>query len=130
MRLLVCGGRDFSDKEWLNGVLDGIHQHSPVDILIEGGASGADRLARDWAWNKGIHVATVCAMWVKYGKGAGHRRNEAMMRLDPNMLIAFPGGKGTTNMLDTAYTWKANTWGNAEDLEIINVSQKDASNAS
>lgn len=94
--ILVCGGREYSDREFLYMFLD---SEGRVDLLIEGGARGADRLAREWALSRGVHVATVNAQWDKFGGGAGPLRNHAMTLLKPTRCIAFPGGRGTGDMV-------------------------------
>ena len=48
MRVLVCGGRDFADKELLSRTLDDLRRAHVIDCLIEGNARGADRLLREW----------------------------------------------------------------------------------
>ena len=73
-----------------------------IDILIQGGAPGADRLAKTWADQYGVHHADVPALWDFYSKGAGPRRNSAMLLLQPDFLIAFPGGNGTADMISKA----------------------------
>ncbi len=45
----------------------------------EGGARGADRLARVWAQLGGIEVETHPAQWERDGKAAGPIRNRAML---------------------------------------------------
>lgn len=52
--VLVCGGRDYDDRAHVFDVLDGIHGAFPIVRIIEGGASGADRLAREWAGERWI----------------------------------------------------------------------------
>lgn len=86
------------DRDHVFSVLDG---HKP-DMIIEGGAPGADRLARLWSESRGVHCASVCALWGKYGKKAGPLRNAAMLDLRPDVVIAFPGGSGTANMVRQA----------------------------
>ena len=71
-------------------------------MVIEGGARGADRLARLWARARGIHVATVDALWDYYDNGAGPIRNQAMLQLRPDVVVAFPGGTGTADMVKRA----------------------------
>jgi len=98
--ILVCGGRDYSDHSRLGAVL---REHvTRDDVLIEGGARGVDTLARQWAVENGVHVATVNALWDYYGKSAGFLRNTAMRRLRPDLVIAFPGGVGTAMMVELA----------------------------
>ena len=64
-----------------------------------GGAKGADSLAVDAANELGLEVITVLANWQRHGKAAGPMRNTMMLRLDPDLVIAFPGDKGTENMV-------------------------------
>jgi len=97
---IVCGGRDYNDKDYAFCFLN---ENLPEClVLIEGGATGADRLGRLWAQSRGIHVATVNAQWGRYGKAAGPYRNVAMLRLRPDVVVAFPGGNGTNHMRDAA----------------------------
>jgi ABC-type Fe3+-hydroxamate transport system substrate-binding protein len=72
------------------------------DIVIHGGARGADKLAGEWCQDGGIACAIVPAQWYYYRKSAGPVRNEWMMRLKPDLVIAFPGGTGTANMIKLA----------------------------
>lgn len=103
MRLLVCGGRDFKDTAWAVGILDAIHDELEVDTLIEGGAYGADKIARTWATEKGIRVDTYHAEWDALGIAAGPMRNQRMISEGhPDLVVAFPGGKGTIDMIRRA----------------------------
>ncbi len=105
MKLLVCGGRDYSDAKRVGEVLRNVltkwgnGEFRPRDhLIIEGGAMGADRLARLWAVENGVHVATVHALWNSYGRAAGGWRNSTMLWLQPDQVLAFPGGVGTRDM--------------------------------
>ncbi len=56
-------------------------------------------MAAGWARSRGIEkVTAVKADWDTHGKQAGYLRNIAMADMDPEMIIAFPGGKGTMMM--------------------------------
>lgn len=99
MKILVCGGRDYRDEASADRALNAAHAKQPISMVIEGGARGADELARRWARNNGVHSATVPALWTAKGKAAGHLRNEAMLALVPDAAIVFPGGRGTADML-------------------------------
>lgn len=96
--VLVCGGRDYADEDRVREVLDEV---CPL-LVVEGGALGADRLARDWAANTGVHFATVPALWGSYARSAGYLRNAAMLHLKPDLVVAFPGGRGTADMVRQA----------------------------
>lgn len=103
MRVLVCGGRDYADRGRLFSVLDQANKKLGVETIIEGGASGADRLARLWAQSAGIPVETFFADWETCGKAAGPIRNGKMLAEGkPGIVVAFPGGRGTTNMVQLA----------------------------
>lgn len=102
MRLLVCGGRSYSDREKLFWVLDALHAATPVTLVIHGGANGADALAGAWAKERGVTVQVFEADWSN-GKSGGPIRNTAMLREGkPGLVVAFPGGAGTRNMISQA----------------------------
>jgi hypothetical protein len=102
MKLLVCGGRTFTDKRWLESVLNKISAVKDIDLLIHGGARGADKLAGEWAFAIGVRVKECRADWSKFGKAAGPMRNSEMLKLKPDLVVAFPGGKGTADMVRKA----------------------------
>ncbi len=98
-KVLVCGGRDYLETEHVYTVLDQIHHASPISELIQGGAMGADSLARAWARDRKVDSTTVEADWIKHGKAAGPIRNQYMLDgYKPDMVVAFPGGRGTADM--------------------------------
>ncbi|WP_068458962.1 DUF2493 domain-containing protein [Hyphomicrobium sulfonivorans] len=102
MRVLVCGGRDFSDAAAVSRELDALALSGPL-TLIEGGAFGADRLARLWALRKGLEVVTFPANWKLHGKAAGPLRNQEMLDAGrPDLVVAFVGGRGTADMVRRA----------------------------
>jgi hypothetical protein len=100
MRIIVCGGRDYDNKTVLCDVLDAVHNKYSISCIIEGAARGADRLAGAWALMNGISREEYPANWKYYGKRAGYLRNITMSHKNPDMIIAFPGGKGTKIMIE------------------------------
>lgn len=104
MKVLVCGGRNFNDALTLGSWLGGIHKNNgPITLLIEGGARGADHMAREFAEWSGIPIKTFEADWDAYGKAAGPRRNQQMLdEGKPDLVVAFEGGRGTANMIEQA----------------------------
>ena len=131
MRILVCGGRDFANpvsndyspenqitKKQYSFVLSELDklavQYSkeyksdgnwlPTDItIIEGNAKGVDRAARDWATINYANLKVFSADWEKYGKSAGFIRNQQMLdEGKPDLVVAFPGGTGTADMIRRA----------------------------
>lgn len=102
MRVLVCGGRDYKNQDLVFETLAKIHDKTPITLVIEGGANGADFWGGYWADQNFIPHLRVPADWNRYGRGAGPRRNLRMLDYKPELVIAFPGGAGTENMVKVA----------------------------
>lgn len=103
MRVLVCGGRNYSDMDRVNAVLDKLNREAGIDHLIQGGANGADKLAMDWAYFRNVPFQTFKADWENYGTMAGPLRNQLMLdQGEPDVVIAFAGGRGTADMVKKA----------------------------
>jgi hypothetical protein len=103
MKVLVCGGRYFLNMQMINDVLGAYHTEVPITLLVEGGARGADRLARKWAAINNVQCVTYKADWDTFGKSAGPIRNIQMLETErPDIVFAFPGGKGTQHMVNIA----------------------------
>ena len=108
--LLVCGGRDYNDRDAVFDALDHVAKKRGVDVLIHGGAPGADSLAGQWAELRGVFCLAFIADWNKYGKKAGPIRNRLMLTMNPNGVVAFPGGIGTADMISQAKAQGVNVW--------------------
>lgn len=109
MRILVCGSRDWADKNAIWIVLDGyFHLYHSSMTIIEGGAKGADTIAKDWAKDRGTSFENFPADWSTYGKAAGPIRNKQMLdEGQPDVVWAFTNkplheSKGTRNMVEQA----------------------------
>jgi hypothetical protein len=123
MRIGVTGGRDFNDRAMVERSFD--KYVTTDDIIIEGEALGADSLCRDVAQERGVTVEKHPANWGgpcapecppnhrrknkidshhggsnDYCPAAGPRRNREMLESGLDLLLAFPGGTGTQNMID------------------------------
>ncbi len=99
---IVCGGRYFKDRPRLSRRLGLLHELHRFTEIIHGAATGADSLAGEWARNAGVPETRVPADWNRFGRAAGFWRNQKMLDLRPAMVVAFPGGNGTQNMIDLA----------------------------
>ena len=102
-RVLVCGGRDYTDLLRVCTVLDEQNAREPIGIVIHGAALGADSSARYWATTREVEKIGFPAEWRKYGKAAGPMRNQRMIdEGKPDVVVAFPGGRGTADMVRRA----------------------------
>jgi hypothetical protein len=101
MRVLVCGGRDYDNRAKVFRILRRFElKFGPIDCLIQGEAKGADSIAKEWAEVHKVKIDSYPADWKKYGKRAGYLRNKQMLEDGkPDVVIAFPGRKGTAMMI-------------------------------
>ena len=120
MRVLVCGGRDYWNRDQIWWVLGDLHKRrGPIAVLIHGNASGADQHSRNWARYHDIDDERYDADWQdlshpdavvkthpdgrQYDAMAGPRRNKRMIDEGrPDLVVAFPGGTGTADMVKQA----------------------------
>lgn len=113
MKVLVCGGRDYSDMRCVHRVLRKLDSVNSIDIIIHGDASGADNHGKTWGLCNKKEVIPYPAKWddlsvpgavIRPGKHgpynvmAGYQRNLLMLTEErPDLVVAFPGGKGTAH---------------------------------
>mgnify|MGYP001596691982 FL=1 len=103
MRVLVCGGRGFTNCGLVWATLDQLARTDSIDCIIEGDAPGADRIAGAWAKRRRIDLRLFPADWKQHGRAAAPIRNQKMLdEGKPDFVIAFPGGKGTADMVHRA----------------------------
>lgn len=117
MRVLVCGGRAYQNKAKVFRILSSLGDNR-IEMLIHGGAGGADLLAKHWAEMVDIPTLRVPAKWGVHGRAAGPIRNAEMIRIGrPHLVVAFQGGRGTANMIKIAEANNVPVWHLPEDEE-------------
>ena len=100
VRVVVTGGRDFDGRGMVDSALGAVQRKHGITALIEGGARGADRLCAAWAEQNRVPVERYPANWGEHGKRAGPIRNQQMIDEGrPDVAVAFPGGRGTADMV-------------------------------
>ena len=142
MKILVCGGRNYNDKNVVFKTLDQACKEFsinykpndnwlPSDItIVHGAAAGADSLADQWAVVNWCGNKPYPADWKKYGRAAGYIRNKKMLDEEhPDLVIAFPGGRGTDMMVGLAKgekvpIWKIDLEGNITRIGEVNEEAK------
>jgi hypothetical protein len=104
VRILICGSRNFTNRKVIELVLS---KYPKDTIVIEGGAKGADTLAKELAIEMGMKIEEYPAQWKTYHRAAGPIRNTKML-VDgtPEIVYAFyqnkAKSKGTANMVAQA----------------------------
>lgn len=102
-RYLICGGRDFADYAMMERALKALILHPQDSVIIHGGARGADTFAGQWGHDHGTPVERYVANWDRDKSRAGVLRNLRMLNHGkPDVVIAFPGGRGTAHMVKIA----------------------------
>jgi YspA, cpYpsA-related SLOG family len=101
LRVLVCGGRDYKNRSRVFEALDRLTAEHGALTIIEGGALGADAFAGEWTcMQRSSRLVTEPANGEKYGRPAGPNRKQKMIDdHKPNLVVAFPGGSGTADMV-------------------------------
>lgn len=87
MKLAIIGSRNFADKELLFSTVDKIRDK--IELIISGGAVGADSLAQEYAKERGLPILVVYPNWRpdgKFDKGAGFRRNIDIVKQSSHVL--------------------------------------------
>lgn len=92
MIVAIVGSRDFSDAEYMERMIEKSVGINNIELIVSGGAKGADRLAEGFAQKHDIPVKVYRANWVKYGKSAGMIRNGDIVN-DADVVIAFWNGQ-------------------------------------
>jgi hypothetical protein len=111
IRLLVCGGRDFLDWQFLELRMRQTDDRHRIAVVIHGAAKGADRMAGTWADLNGRQQLAFPADWDELGRRAGGVRNGVMLREGkPDLVLAFPGGVGTNDMIRKAVAMGVPVW--------------------
>jgi len=108
VKILVCGDRNWTHREYLEQVLIALGcEYGYPYTIIQGGARGADTMAFYFARDRGLLCETYRAEWTLYGRAAGAIRNAEMLKDGkPDLVVAFhndlENSKGTKNMVSIA----------------------------
>lgn len=103
LKLIVAGGRDFSDYALLSKCIMDIALVEYPDkaiSIVSGMAKGADSLGYMFAVENNVRKYIFPADWNQYGKRAGMLRNKQMGNFS-DVLLAFWDGqsRGTQQMI-------------------------------
>lgn len=111
MRVIVTGGRQYADPAHVWRTLDNIDRDlDQIRCVIDGASDdvtgpyvGADYWGHQWALARTRPAMRYHADWRTYGRAAGPIRNQRMIDDGkPHLIVAFPGGNGTHNMIALA----------------------------
>ena len=109
-RVLVTGGRDYLGGQAVFSRLATCRQEAVRTglklMVIHGDCpTGADHWAALWCRREGIDERRYPAQWNLHGRSAGPRRNQRMLDEEqPDLVLVFPGGRGTADLVRRAAT--------------------------
>lgn len=92
-----------TQRERSYSLLDILAKNLKVSVIIHGDGKGADEIAAKWSTSRQVKAEVYPADWVTHGKAAGPIRNSEMLRRScPDVVVVFPGGVGTADMMGKA----------------------------
>jgi len=107
MKVIIAGGRDFVPASADFRTIQDLLTKSGATEIVSGCCRGADIFGELCADNLGLPIKRMPAEWMRYGKAAGPRRNREMAQY-ADAVILMPGGKGTSDMRQSAISAKLN----------------------
>ena len=102
-KIAFAGGLDFNAVTPIWTALDKAKAKYPDMVLIHGGSpKGAELIAARWAATRNVTAVVFKPDWIRHGKAAPFKRNDQMLEIVPQGLIATPGTGITENLVDKA----------------------------
>lgn len=113
MKVLVCGGKHFSQRQVVYDTLSELHSRHPITLEMDSAnasmerdketqkftAIGAEVFANEWCVANHVPCKTFVANRFKYGKLAEYIRNINMVKEQPDIVVSFPAFGDTEHML-------------------------------
>lgn len=98
IRICATGGRDYKETRLTRERLTRLNFLETIREIGVGCATGLDSDVLKWAEDNDISYRRYVADWDTIGLSAGCLRNGVMLEdFQPDKLLVFPGGVGTTD---------------------------------
>ena len=102
-KIAFTGGVEYQVVDPIWDALDKAKAKYPDMVLIHGGSpKGAELIAARWATTRNVTAVVFKPDWTRHGKAAPFKRNDQMLEIIPQGLIAAPGTGITENLVDKA----------------------------
>ena len=110
MRLAIVGSREFTNYDLLCSEVAKIQETQKIDLIVSGGATGADTLAKKFAAKNRIPLMEFLPDYSRYGRGAPLQRNSLIVQ-NADWVLAFvtASSKGTWDTIRKAERAKKKT---------------------
>ncbi len=105
-RIVVAGSRNYENykeaEEFISFCIKNIRKEDKL-IFLSGKCRGADKLGERYAKENSFDIEYYPALWEKYGKSAGPKRNEEMAKACDYVICFWDGqSQGTKSMISFA----------------------------
>lgn len=121
-RIAIVGSRSIDNLELLEEIWNLLNMPFDNVAIISGGATGVDTNAREFANKHNLEIKEFKPNWYKYGKRAGFKRNEDIIK-NCDICIAIWDGKspGTEHSISLckAYFKRLYVWNNSPGFKKI-----------
>ena len=103
MKLAIVGSREFENYDLLCAEVAKIRETQKIDLIVSGGAKGADTLAKKYAALNHIPLMEFLPDYERYGRGAPLQRNTLIVQ-NADWVLAFvtASSKGTWDTIRKA----------------------------
>lgn len=103
MRLAIVGSREFEDYDLVCAEVAKIQKTQNVDLIVSGGAKGADTLAKKFAARNHIPLMEFPPDYNRFGRYAPLQRNTLIVQ-NADTVLAFvaPSSRGTWDTIRKA----------------------------
>lgn len=108
MKVIIAGSRGITDRDAVIQRIDRLREHlkktfgKDITEIVSGGARGVDAIGEYYGEQNNIPVTVMHADWDRYGRGAGHVRNNEMAKYADAAIVIHTGTPGSRNMVQTA----------------------------
>lgn len=105
LKAAVVGSRGWTDARLVNATLDALHTAEGIDLVVSGGAAGADTFGALWAEHHGVPLDIIRPTWRVngvYNSRAGFERNVDIVK-KADIVVAF---------------WDGSSRGTADDIRL------------
>jgi hypothetical protein len=105
VRIIVTGSRSHCDVQLVERELDKLHRRASINVIIHGCCGAQAGAIEHWARLNGLSVVRYSPNWERFGHRGESLRNSFMLEDSrPDLVVAFPGGHGTADLVLRART--------------------------
>ena len=102
MKVCICGSRTITSYAIVCEAIRRSGLEQRISLVLSGCARGVDELGKQWALERNIPVKEFRADLYRWGRGAGFKRNQAMISEAEALIAVTSGSKDTAHTIKCA----------------------------